>query len=207
MITLRKSFEYQNYLTRMFDSTLTILGDNGNVTNKEQKHKKKASYANVENETVVLDKNDSFKCDVNQMVDFAYDLLNESEKLSESIENAKCSDVSNFDSMISMNIKRHSMIDRLDKMSRIKSSEVKTTGTGYKFNENGDQVPYRYEIEEVTTIDFDRPKIKKLAVKIREISEDTSDKVDAYMINKCVDYDPKYEIGESLDDCIEKFLL
>ena len=206
MVTLKKSFEIQNYLTQLLNSALNILSYNDNITTTKQNHLRTKSYKDATDEEVVVKKNLEIPYSVNQLIAFVDILMSEMDKLSVAINKGKCHDEKYFDAMISMNNKKRSVLRRYEVMAQLKPTETVVKGIGEKFNEAGEQVTYKYDIEQVTTIDYDRNEIKKKVSKLRKELEETSDAIDAMQLSVMVDYEPIFEIGESLEDVIENLV-
>lgn len=206
MITLKKSFEVQNFLKKMFNEVIFILGNNANVTVVEQTHMRKKAFENAEDEVVTKPK--SFVCEnvtVEELIDFACFLQDESEKLTIAINKAKTVGDNDFDGMIAINNRKRALLDRLVSMSNIKASEVITTGRATKFNGEGNQTTYTYDIKEVTTIDFDRNKVKAIANRLRKELDDTSTKIDIMQLETMVEYDSILDVGSTIEDAIEQW--
>ena len=206
MVTLKKSFEIQNYLTQLLNSALNILSYNDNITTTKQNHLRTKSYKDATDEEVVVKKNLEIPYSVNQLIAFVDILMSEMDKLSVAINKGKCHDEKYFDAMIAMNNKKRSVLRRYEVMAQLKPTETVVKGIGEKFNEAGEQVTYKYDIEQVTTIDYDRNEIKKKVSKLRKELEETSDAIDAMQLSVMVDYEPIFEIGESLEDVIENLV-
>lgn len=205
MITLKKSFELQNYFNYLFDSTLNILSYSDNITTTEQKHMRKKVYSNAEDEIIIKPKINDYDFTVMDLIDFASEIQSEINRLTVAINKAKHSDKNDFDGMIAINISKRKLLTRLEAMYDIKSKSLKRTGQAYKFNEEGNQVTYTYDIEEVTTIDFDRNAVRSIIRRLRKELEDYSNEIDTMQIHTMVDFDTIYEIGDKLEDAIEKF--
>lgn len=204
MITLKKSFELQNYLKNLLGSALISL-NNDNVITVTQEHMRKKVYANGEDETVKIPKRSDFTYDVMQLVDFALDVQEQINKLTIAINKAKHSSDKDFDAMIAINNSKRTLLNRLVVMASIKPSEEIRNGKAYKFNEEGNQVSYSYDIKEVTTIDFDRNAIKAIISRLRSELDDYSNSIDEMQLNTMVDFSTIYEIGDSLEDAVAKF--
>lgn len=206
MITLKKSFELQNYMKRLFDSALTALGWNDNVTTTTQTHMRKKVYEHGEDEIIINPKRSDFTYDVIQLVDFACDIQKQINELTIAINRAKHSSDKDFDAMIAINNSKRALLNRLTNMVNIKPSETIRTGKAYKFNEEGNQVPYSYDIKEVTVIDFDRNAIKAIISRLRNELDNYSTAIDEMQLNTMVEFTPIYEIGDSLEDAVAKFI-
>ena len=205
MITLKKSFEVQNYLTRLLESALTILSDEDNITTTKQKHLRSKSFSEAQDEEIIVKKMVEHNYTINELIKFIDVLLGEIDKLTTAINEAKTYNGKNFDAMIAMNNKKRMVLKRYEVMYAIKPTETKTVGVANKFNANGEQVGYRYDIEAITTIDYDRNLIKKKVERLRKEINDTSDTIDAMQVNSMVYYEPVFEVGESLEDIMERY--
>ena len=205
MITLKKSFEVQNYLSQLLNNALNVLAYNDNITTTKQKHLRKKSYSEAQDEEIVVKKTQELPYTINDLVKFVDVLIAEIDKLTTAINNAKYYDGKYFDAMIAMNNKKRNVLRRYEFMAALKPTETVVKGQAEKFNEAGEQVSYRYDIEQVTTIDYDRNEIKKKVSQLRKELDETSDAIDAMQLQSMVDYEPIFEVGETLEDVIEKY--
>ena len=205
MITLKKSFELQNYMKGLLNSALSALASTDNITITKQEHMRKKSYENGEDETITKPKRPDFSYEVMELVDFTCDVQNAMDKLTAVINNAKHSGTKDYDGMIAINNRKRTLLNRLNTMAAIKPSEVIKFGQGWKFNGDGNQVSYSYDIKETTTIDFDRNAVKAIISRIRKELDETSADIDLMQLETMVDFDTIYEIGDSLEDAVEKY--
>ena len=120
------------------------------------------------------------------------------------VERVHFIDKKDFDGMITINNRKRELLQRLLNMANIKPKENILSGRSVKFNEEGNQVTYCYDIKEVTTSDFDRNKVKAIASKLRKELDETSTTIDVMQLETMVDFESKFEIGDSLEDCVAK---
>lgn len=202
MITLKKSFEYQNRLSELLDEALEILSYEGNVTTIKQTHMRKKTYSEAEDEEIVLDKDIPYS--INRLTQFVDLLMTEIETLTAEINKAKkgFSNSTHFDTMIAINNKKRRILNRYEMMAKIKSRETIVKGSADRFNEDGEQVSYRYDIKQVVTIDFDRNDLKRRISKLRNEVDKTSEEIDAMQINVRVGYDPIFDINDTLEELV-----
>ena len=205
MITLKKSFESQNYLSQLLNNALAVLSYNDNITTTKQKHLRKKSYSEAQDEEIIVKKAQELPYTINDLIKFIDVIVTEMDKLTIAINDAKFYDGKYFDAMIAMNNKKRNILRRYEMMASLKPTESVIKGSAEKFNEAGEQVSYRYDIEQVTTIDYDRNEIKKKVSQLRKELDEVSDTIDAMQLQSMVDYDPIFEIGESLEDVIERY--
>ena len=203
---LKEAFRYQNYLSRLIDEAIDYLTTTSNVTITKQEHLKSKSNSDAEDEVVIVDKCSDIEYKPNQVIDFLLDVLNEKEKLSDAINKAKLNTEINIDSSIAINKEKQRIISIFDRLSKIRSGERIRNDSDYKFNAEGNQVSYYYEVKETTTIDFDRNKVKGIVKRLRRESDNISNELDRVQVTLDVDYSPTYEINDDFEDSLEIFV-
>ena len=107
-----------------------------------------------------------------------------------------------IDSSLAMNKVKQDFMDCLKNMARINARERKSTGTSYKFNAEGNQVSYQYEVNVITKIDFDRIDVQNLIKKYQKETDDISTTVDRIEVTVEVEYNPRWYINTLLDDAV-----
>lgn len=208
-MVLKEAFRNQNFLDNLLDKGLNYVNRTANVTTTTQNHLRKKANPDADDETIIVQKFVTFdndKIDPNVIVDFMLDVLAEKEKLTKAIAYAKSQVDLDIDAAIALNKKKQLVANALKSMSNIKSSERITQDRAYKFNAEGVQVPYTYDVKEVTSIDFDRNKVKALSKKLMLETDEVSNKIDSLNVTAYVDYVSKYDIGDSFEDCLNTFL-
>lgn len=204
MITLKKSFEIQNLYSDLFDAAISIL-NSPDVRKITQEHMRSKTNPDAEDETVITPKSYDSEYDNNSLIKFVCYLQAEIEKLSTRINSAKFYSGSDFDGMIAANRKKRLLLSTMETLARLKSSERTFKGTASKFNADGNQVSYIYDIKEISTIDYDRNMVKSVAHNLRKEVEDTSAAIDRMQLELYVDYDPKFEVGDNLEEALDKY--
>lgn len=200
---LKEAFRYQNYLSSLFTETIGYLSREDFITTTSQEHNRKKSNPDADDEKVVVQKPYNVEFKPNDLIDFAVKLINEKQKLSDAITEAKKTTSFDVDAAMSMNKTKQGFIHVLRRMASIKPIESEKEGVSYKFNNDGDQVSYRYPIKEVKTIDYDREDVKKLIDKYKKETDNISTERDRIDIMTEVDYKPIWEVDTSLEDIIE----
>ena len=85
-----------------------------------------------------------------------------------------------------------------------KPSYIQTVwGVGYRFNNEGNQVSYRCDVKRVTTINFDRNKIRKMCADLSKKSDETSAALDAALVNTPVEYEAPFDVNETFAEAFE----
>lgn len=204
MITLKKSFEVQNYLSKLLAEALEILSYNDNITTTKQTHLRNKSYSEAQDEEITVKKSNELPFTIDNLVTFIDLLIAEIDKLTIAINDAKNYKGQYLDAMIAMNNKRRNVLHVYERMAKLKQTERVVKGTAEKFNEAGEQVTYKYDINETTSIDYDRDRIKNRVSSLRRQLDRVSTAIDEMQLSSMVVYDPIFEVGESLEDAVEQ---
>ena len=199
---LKEAFRYQNYLTSLFVQATGYLSREDFITTTIQKHNRTKVNPDAQDEDIVVPKVFTVDYKPNDLIDFVVKLIDEKQKLSNAITDTKKSLDMDIDAAMSMNKTKQDFISVLRRMASIKSSESDKEGTSYKFNNDGDQVLYRYPVKEVKTIDYDRNAVKGLISKYKKETDEVSTERDRIDIITEVDYTPVWEVDTPLEDIL-----
>jgi hypothetical protein len=202
-MNLKESYHYANYLEDLLNTGYTYLRNKAFVTTTKETHMRSKANVQDEDETIIVPKPYDVNFTPNDVINFIEDILDEKEKLANAIAIAKLITEFNVDNAISMNKKKQTFIGVLSSIAEIKPGDRKKQDSGYHFNVNNEQVRYYYDVEEHTSIDFDRNMVKALIKKYRRICDETSAKLDSIEINVTVDFDPKYDVSDTFEDILE----
>lgn len=205
-MNLKESFRYHNYLEGLMTSAQRYLMQSGNVTRIESTHMRSKSNPEAVDETVDSTPEREIKCDNNRMIDFLVAVANERCALALAVEKAKqeYKDVC-YDAELVANKCRQSVAHTLRALGATKCVERTTQGMAYKFNAEGNQMPYRYDVKEVVSIDFDQNKVKAIAKKFAEDANYVSDLLDHAMVDAVVDFTPNFSVNNSFEEAFEEF--
>ena len=201
-MNLKESYRYANYLDGLLNTAYFYLRNKGFVTTTVEEHLRKQSNPDVENETIEVQKPFDVEFLPNDVIDFVVKVIEEKEKLSESIAKAKGTTDINIDNAIAMNKKKQGFVSVLNGIADIKPSETKTIAKGYKFDINGEQKPYVYDVNRKTSIDFDRTDVRNLIKKYLKETDEISAKLDLIEITTQVDFVPKWDINEKFEELV-----
>lgn len=203
---LKEAFRYQNYLKDQISTALGLLASGQYATKTVQEHLRNKANPDAENETMDLTSERILPYSADQLVSFLQHLIYEKEVLTGAISNSKKWYPVDVDLEIANNQVRHRVATILSNMCRMKSSERTTTGFAYKFNADGNQVQYAYDIKEITTIDFDRNSVKSILKALTKQADEASEAIDKAMVDMFVNYEPSYSTNDSFEDALEQFI-
>lgn len=168
-MNLKESYRYANFLENLLSTAQSYLIRDDFVTTTKEDHLRSKANKDAEDELgVIVDKQTDVDFTPNQVIDFIVKVISEKEKLFAAIANAKSTTEINIDNAISINKKKQNIISVFQMLANRKSRETQTTGRDYKFDINGEQKPYSYNIKRVTSIDYDRDSVKNLIKKISQ---------------------------------------
>ena len=201
-MNLKESYRYANYLDSLLRRAYTYLGNTGFVTTTVEEHLRSKSNPDVDDETIEVQKPYDVEFTPNQVIDFVVKVLDEKEKLSDAIAKAKSTTEINIDNAVAMNKKKQQFVNVLNTIADIKPSETKTTSKSYKFDINGEQKPYVYDVNRKTSIDFDRTDVRNLIKKYLKETDEISSKLDLIEITTQVDIEPRFDVNDKFEELV-----
>lgn len=208
-MNLKEAFRFQNKLQSMMDEAQAILGVTSNVTKVQNTYLRHKVMAEAEDETTVDTPSTEYGEKITELAEFLLHLMTEREKLSAAIYKAKSNLELNagLDGEVSLNSKRQEIANLFRHMVSLRNGEVLITngGTGYRFNNEGNQVSYRCDVRRVTTINFDRNKIRKMCADLSKKSDETSTALDAALVNTVVEYETPFDVNETFAEAFEAY--
>jgi hypothetical protein len=206
-MNLKEAFRFQNQLQRLMDEAQYILSSDKAVTTVEATALRHKVCSDAEDETTLETPDTEYADQITQVAGLLMYLLDEKAKLGAAIRAAKQTLDMDFDGEVSLNIKRQQLAKLFSHMSQIRSTEVlyPNAGVGYKFNAEGNQVTYRCDLKKVTTINFDRNKIRSYGALLNRRSDSVSADLDRCLVNTEVDYAPAFDVNDSFREVLEAF--
>ena len=205
-MNLKEAFQAQNKLEKLFSFASGYLDDEKNLISVTEKHFRSKAAEGQPDEKINIVVDDKFPPD--KVIDFLLVLIDEREKLAKAIHAAKSSMQFDLDSAVDVNKKRHAAVATLRELRQFKSSSLleKNAGVGYVFNKEGNQVTYRYDIERVKAIDFDRNRVRELIKKLQVKADKVSNEIDAALISTTVDYEFPFDVNAGNLEVIEDYV-
>ena len=202
MMNLKEAFRYQNFLDELLGTAYSYLNNKSFVVSTVETHLKSQVNPDAKDEIIEVQKPYDVDFTPNDLIDFVVKVINEKEKLSNIISDAKMRTEIDIDVAIALNKKKQGFARVLQSLSNIKSGEKVKNASDYKFNTDGNQVSYYYKINEVTKIDFNRNDVRGLYKKLLKETDDVSTKLDSILINTELDFNPNWDINDSFEECV-----
>jgi len=214
-ISLKESFRTLVYIDKTISSLTSYLSNKNNSISVIESHLKEKSNPEAQNEeldtTTIREYSDASTVDIINLVG---KLIAEKTKLEISVEIAKrnilieTKDNNNLslDSAISNAKQSRNLAGVLNSLINIKTDEKKTIGTGFKFNQEGNETSYRYDVVVTKTINFDRNIVNDNYKSLLEKADKLSISIEKSMMEEIVEYEFPYSIHDSTADVVSKYL-
>ncbi len=204
-MNLKEAFRYQNKLQNLMDEAESILSRDRNVTKVENTALRHKVHPEAENETTVEKPDTEYAEQITEIAVFLMFLLGERERLSYAIRAAKQAMDIDFDGEASLNAKRQEIARIFRHMGEIRCSEnlYSGAGVGYKFNAEGNQVSYKCDLKKVTTINFDRNKVRSYASGLSKKADQISTELDKRMVITEVSYEAPFDVNDTFAEVLQ----
>ncbi len=206
MITLKEAFRQQAFLQKLQGSCLALMDDEDFYTKKVEKHLRAKVIPGQENEEV--DVSETRHHSMTEVVKFCSYLIVEEEKLAHAVHQAKAAMDFDLDTAVIVNKSRRRLANALKTATNFETevTSQRGGGTGYVLDKDGKPATFSYDVETVTTIDFDRNKVKAESQTLFAASEKMSLDIDRAMLAEVVDYTPQFDPNDSLQNVMDDYL-
>lgn len=203
-MNLKESFRYQNFLDGKLNDARYSIADRTHALKVTKVHLKKKANPDAEDITEVVEVEEFIPND--DVIAFMCWLVEERQKLTEAICAAKASLGFSLDAAIEANKFRQYTASAVKGMLKYTPSKKTEQGRDYKFNVEGNQTPYYYDIETSFEEAFTRDSAKKVVRDMITAADKTSAEIDSAMINTVVDYTPVFDVNDSFEDVMAEFI-
>lgn len=199
-MNLKEAFRYQKFLDGQMYEARSFLGTRENCLITTKNHQRKAVNPDVEDIIEVDDEARAGRPTADAVIKYLFDLLEEKRVVSEAIVAAKRTIEFDVDAAIETNKCRQRAADTIRIMMRHIPKKGKELGMDYKFNAEGNQAVYRYNIETSSEFAYDAVDAKSKMKCVVAEADEISAKIEAALVNTQVVFDPKYSVNDTFDD-------
>lgn len=207
-MNLKEAFRFQNKMTSVSREALRILSMDRNVVKVENTALCHKVNPEAQDETICENSETEYSDRITELAGLVMYLVEEREKLGQAIRKTKSAMDMDFDGETGLNVRRQEAAEVFAHMAEIRSSEEihPCKGVGYKFNAEGNQVSYRCDLKKVTTINFDRNKIRAFATALHKKADRISAELDKQLVNAAVDYEPPFDVNDSFAAVVQWYI-
>jgi len=203
-MNLKEAFRYQTFLDGLMHQATMSIQSREHCLVVTKTHLRNKSNSEAEDFTEQVEVDEFFKND--DVISFMEFLINEKASLTTAIDKAKASIDFDIDAATAQNKFRQTMHNSLKYMLGHVPSKRIERGIGYKFNMEGNQTEYRYDVEVSSEEAYDKINAKSVMRRIIADADETSTKIDAAKINTVVEYEPPFNVNESFNDVMTAFV-
>jgi len=204
-MNLKEAFRFQKRLNEFIETAIIYAGSVSYAYKTTHKHFVNKVNPDIEDFEEVTEP-ESFLCSIDNMAKIAIALIGEREKLSLAIVEAKRTAPIDIDVYTDLNKTRRLLSNKIKAISSHKPTIVKNVGYGTRFNVEGNQVQYRYDVEIHREDFFDREWCKSKVPELYDICEETSKQLELALLSTEVDYEPLFKINDKFEDVVASFL-
>jgi hypothetical protein len=214
-MNIKEAGRYANYLNNMIFNLSMQLNMDANLYKTVERHLRAKANPEAVDEELEISTDNKLACSVNDLAYLIKSLIDEKNKLALFIENGKNSIQLNWtegnvhltiDSAVEYNKNLREFASKLKQISNCKNSETKKQGTDRKFNVEGNQVNYYYDVEIKKTIDFDRDIVVDLYKKTLDKTDEISKQIDEAMLKDVIAFEATYSLYDTMEDVITKYM-
>lgn len=204
-MNLKESFRYQNFLDGLLRCAASSVSNRDHCLTVTKTHLRNKANPEVADVTETVEVEKFFKND--DVLSFMKLLVEEKLLLTQKISEAKAaiSEI-DLDAAIESNKFRQQVSNAVRIMMRYTPRKTVEQGRDYKFNIEGNQTAYYYDIEVESVEAYDKDSAKELMRNMIATADKNSTLIDAALINTMVDYEPKFDVNDSFEDVMESFI-
>lgn len=202
---LKEAFRYKNTLSRMFEEVSFFLAHNSSNLGMTvvENHLRRSANPEAEDEIVEVRPEQKFDYPVDLLVDFMLDVADEIRSLMAAVEEAKVGTLLDTDSSCNADLRKIS--STLKGLGEKREQEQKSRCTDFKFNAEGNQVPYSYDVITTKTPTYNTARMKKLSRTFRAKADSISERIDRLMVERVVLFEPRFGVSDSLGEALEDY--
>ena len=204
-MNLKEAFRYQKFLETMMIAAADSITTFSHCLKTTKKHLMSKANPEAEDKIEEVESDSPFYAN-DDVIAFMGWLVSEKEKLSVAIGKAKNDAGFDIDAAIETNKMRQRVNNAVKNMLRRNGNKKIERGQSWKFNNEGVQSVYYYDVEVVTEEAFDREKSREVMRDMIRRSDQVSAEIDAALINTIVEYEPVYDVNESFEDVMAAFV-
>lgn len=216
-MTIKEAGRYANFLETMRQSfsNLVCHGIDSKLIKRVETHKKSEAYKEAENEIIEEEFEDEIDVEIDILTEILEDIIKEKILLANAISEAKKEiviDVEGTEIDLDSSVEYAKLLRKMSSdyfrpLIIRKEKKFKRTGTAYAFNVEGNQIPYYYEIEFEETLKYDKNKYIRKDKENKLLADKISQEIDKAMNSDIVEFEPKYNYLDSMEDIINSKVL
>lgn len=203
-MNLKDAFRYQKFLNKLSEDAICSITSRENCLRTTKTHKRSLVKPDADDYVETIDNENPFTVD--DLIAFMKELSIEKEYLTCQINIAKSSCDFDIDSLVESNKINQNLCKAIKTALSIIPFSYTEKAKDYKFDINGIQIPYCYDVEIDETRIFDGDKAKAIMKNAIANCEEKSKVIERMMINTEVNYSATYDVNDDFDDIVVNFI-
>lgn len=211
-MNIKEAGRYSNHLQSLIGGVQSLITNSNNYLKVSELHLRSKANPDAQDETIETPVERIFTCQVSDLAHLVDKLIKEKLLLAIAIDNAKPALAIEWteaglqltlDAAIEYNKKQRALAEMyLQRLVNEKPRKTITRTYGQKFNVEGNQINYTYDVEKNIALDYDKDVIKNLHRGILEKTDKISTLIEDAQLKDAVSFEPAYSIHDSLEDII-----
>ena len=204
-MNLKEAFRYQTYLDTLMSGCQSYITTPDHCLKTTEFHHKSVRNPDAADEEKVVEKENPYR--ISDIIAFAQWLIEQKITLTEAISSAKSLLTHNVDALVESNKFRQRIAGSMNAMlTQSRARKMTIQRQDYKFNAEGNQMAYNYDVDIATEELFDRSVVKRITFQLMAAADEVSAEVDSIMINTNVYYTPTLNVNGTFEDAMDAYL-
>ena len=207
-MNLKEAIRYQNKLNDLIRAAQGYLSDSDYITKVKEVHlRSKVDPAAADEIQYEHAYHEQYLPPAAVMIQFLLELLTIKSRLTAAVHEAKQQQAFDLDGASALNSQRQEAAKTLRYLTNLRAYEelIPNGGTGYRFNQEGNQITYCCDLKRVTTINYDRVAVRKAASHLSQAADEASAQIDRCLIDTPVDFIPPFDVNATFAEILEDY--
>lgn len=201
-MTLKEAFRYSKYVEDCLSRSSWTMEKNSMQTIFHHLYSK---VDNREDEEEIVEP--TVPVTTEEMITLTMSFAQEKGRISRAINDYKAKLMENgidLDSMMALNRVTRRLVVSYRAMLANEERVIKQQGTGYRFNAEGNQTSFLYEMQEEHKYTFNEESLRQKVRALTEKCDETSKVIDQLLVEDNIEFDPLYDFNDSISEIYKK---
>ena len=200
-MNLSEAFRYQNFLDQLLTTAGHSIGRKDHCLETIKHHHISDAVPEFSDKTEIVAVDEFPSNDM--VLKFMEMLIHERQKVTDAIGIAKSTIPFDLDAAIATNKFRQRFCSSVKEMMYYKTDCKTELAQGYKFNAEGNQAPFNYNVDVVTKYRYDVENAKKMYKDTISKADNVSSEIENALVNTVLDFIPTFNVNDTFEDIME----
>lgn len=201
-MTLKEAFRYSKFVEDCLSRASWTMDKNSMQTTFHHLYSKVDERAD---EDEVVER--TVPVTTEEMITLTMSFAKEKGRISRAINDYKAKLMDNgidLDSMMTLNRVTRRLILAYKAMLAKEERVIKQQGTGYRFNAEGNQTSFLYEMQEEHKYTFNEDALREKVRSLTEKCDETSKVIDQLLVEDNIEFEPLYDFNDSISEIYKR---